>query len=152
MRYGTSAGELKKMNKLWSEQDMFSRRNLIVPEYDESAEGIAAQRSMKIRDFLGMVERGQFDEASASRFLAKYGWSVDKAIEAHLDQIEQDRLKQLQRSPIPSTLNLSGSYSSAEEELGDPTAFYGMAGAQMALPQQNVDAEFGNNAASFFEL
>lgn len=34
MRYGTTVEEVKRLNKLWSARDLYSRSTLFVPEYD----------------------------------------------------------------------------------------------------------------------
>ena len=154
MKYGSSVEDLKKLNQLWSERDMYSRLSLVVPIFDEDAGGLMEQRSAKVREFLQLVGEGkENDEVSASRWLSKAGWSVEKAVNAYHDHVEEERRRVLERSPPPRQM-LNSSYSSAEEELGDPTGFYGMADGQKLGGSNRSEDEFGvvSNEASFFEL
>jgi LysM repeat protein len=120
MRYGSSVEELKKLNKLWSERDMFSRSTLQVPVRDEAV--LARARAEKVAAFLSLVPLG-CDEERAIKVLGKHGWALDKAVAAHKEAVESEMAKrELQQRAL-----LNSSDSSAEE-LGDPSAFYGKVG------------------------
>ena len=160
MKYGTTTTVLKKLNQLWSERDMFSRSTLIVPEREEDATQLNESRSRKVREWLASIQTISEDEVSATKWLSKNEWSLDKAVTAYWSHVEQERLRELDRSPMPILQNsiLQNSYSSAEEEeLGDPTGFYGIAGASGMISSaagKNQSSEFGTTTGdnSFFEL
>ncbi len=124
MRYGSSVEELKKLNKLWSERDMFSRTTLVVPVRNELA--LASERAGKVKAFLGAVALG-CDEDKATKVLGKHGWVVDKAVHAYKEQQEADMLKQQQQQQQQQQQRALMS-SSTDEELADPSGFFGKVG------------------------
>jgi LysM repeat protein len=135
VRYQTTTEELKKVNKLWSERDMLVRSTLLVPiVLDEMA--LARERDAKVLLFGKIVNR-EVSELVARALLAKSGWNVDRAVAMFEESEEADRLQQQQLSDAAeraqrdallrssSNNQLNASYSSAEEELSNPTGFFG---------------------------
>jgi LysM repeat protein len=131
VRYQTSTEELKKVNKLWAERDMFVRNSLLVPVVLDEAE-LARERAAKLARFIDVVGRDRCDDNQGLALLAKVGWSVERAVAAFEEMEETDRVQQqhqldaaerAQRDAVKSSENgfvgssLTSSYSSAEEEV-----------------------------------
>ncbi len=140
LRYQTTTEELKKANKLWSERDMSVRYSLLVPiVLDEAA--LARERDNKVRMFGEIISLDRCPEANARQILAKCGWNVDRAVATFEETEEAEKVQQqllldaaerAQRDALGSSsggqVALNASYSSAEEELANPTAFFGKIG------------------------
>jgi len=136
MRYGSSVEAIKKLNRLWAERDMFSRSSLLVPVVrDETS--LARERAEKVAAFLALVPLG-CEEERAIKVLGKHGWVLERAVQAHKEAVEAEMAKrdQQQRALLNSSAD-----SSAGEELGDPSAYFGKVGENKLISKAATVSE-----------
>lgn len=166
VRYQTTTDELKRLNKLFSDRDMLVRHSLLVPVVLDAA-ALEQERAGKIQRFFDRVggsDRCIGGEQQARLLLGKWGWSVERAVAAFEEAEESERAQQqalleaAERAQRDATMqsgsggaggdraSLSSSYSSAEEELPNPTGFFGRAddGPQNGGKKRSEDDSFFN--------
>lgn len=128
MRYGSTVAEIKKLNGLWSSRDIYTRRQLIVPDREfNSLEERNEERRLKVEMFCQTT--GAL-ELKAQSMLTKANWLLDRAVEDFFAAAEKERIaaEALSATGAKARGDLAksadSSYSSMEEEPAQPSAFY----------------------------